>query len=224
VVLDDSPPELQIEQDPRYRLISTEENIGISAGRNRLLSQVSTKVVALFDDDFIVGPEAQLGVLAELVLNGHCDLVAGAVRETSGFWNGGWIYTQAGSVLKKRHAAHSLTVCEIQGKRVELFRVDQVNNAFVARTEFVRSIGWDDALKLREHDDFALRAASLGVVAYTPQAIVDHRPSDPPGYREIREDSGRYHEHFLRKWNLSGVEKEQEWATHSATVPRPVVI
>lgn len=225
VVLDDGPREQQVPDDSRYRLLRTEENIGLSEGRNRLVDAIRTPLVALFDDDFQAGPESRLDLLAELVRSDRCDLIGAAIREAEGFWNGGWVYRWGeGRKLYKLHAAYRREIAHVDGEQVELYFVDQVNNAFVARTDFVRSVRWDPRLKLREHDDFALRSSQAGRIAYTPRAVIDHVPYDPPGYRKFRTDTDQYRAYFLSKWNVTGVVKEAEWGHHSRTIPHPRVL
>lgn len=224
VVLDDGPPHVQVPTSRYYRLIRTEEDIGLSEGRNRLVDAVDTPLVALFDDDFRTGPWSRLDVLAAAVRSGHCDVIGAAIREAEGFWNGGWVYRRDGRALHKLHGARSRRPVVVDGAEVELYSVDQVNNAFVASTEFLRRVRWDPQLKLREHDDFALRSSVLGRIAYTPSGIVDHVPLDPPGYKEIRNDTHRYHAYFLAKWNIDAVIKETEWARHSPDPPRPKIL
>lgn len=221
IVLDDSPEPDRVRPDERFTLLVTEHNIGVSEGRNRLCDAVETPLVAVFDDDCLVGPEARLDLLANIVRGGACDLVAGSIREREGYWNGGWVYQRRGTVLEKQHRAHCMTELTIDTDRVELYRVDQVNNAFVARADFVRNVRWDPHLKLREHDDFALRSSAAGEICYTPQATIDHHPHRPDAYDRYRSDTGQYSRHFLEKWGLTTVRKEPEWFVHSPTVPRP---
>jgi GT2 family glycosyltransferase len=221
IVLDDGPADVRVPRDSRYQLIVTEEDIGLSEGRNRLIDAVQTSLLLLIDDDFVVGPEARIDILAAIVQSGECDLVAPAIRETEGFWNGGWIYRNERGRLYKFHAAHSRRKVPTSIGLAPLYLHDQVNNAFVARTEFVRRVRWDPRLKLREHDDFALRASSIGVIGYTPVAVVDHAPHDPPDYSEIRNDTSRFYDLFLKKWGLTEVVKESEWWQHSPTPPHP---
>jgi GT2 family glycosyltransferase len=134
IVLDDSPADVRVSQDSRYQLIVAEKDIGLSEGRNRLVDAVQTTLLLLIDDDFVVGPEARIDILAEIVRSGACDLVAPAVRETEGFWNGGWIYKKECGRLHKFHAAHSRRQVPTSIGMAPLYLHDQVNNAFVART------------------------------------------------------------------------------------------
>lgn len=223
LVLDDGGPEHRVPPDARYRLLLAEEGIGLSEGRNRLVAATRTPLVAVFDDDIQVGPDARLDLLAAVVRRGACDLAAAAVREPAGCWQGGWLVERVDRELRKRHAAHRAELVDLPGGTTELYFVDQVNNTFVARTDFVRAVGWDPALRLREHDDFALRSSAAGRIAFAPDAVVDHAPERPDGYRAAREDTQRFHARFLAKWDLDRVVKQPGWDVHSPVVPRPPV-
>lgn len=223
IVLDDSPCVGLIPRDDRYRLIVTEPDVGLSEGRNRLVAAARTPVVALFDDDFVPGAEARIDLLAAVVRQGASELVAGAIQEAEGFWNGGWIFSIEGSVLHKEHAAYRSDCLLLGGETVDLYFVDQVNNALVADREFLLAVGWDPVLKLREHDDFALRSTRLGRIAYSPSSVIGHVPWDSSEYAAKRDDTAPFHDYFLSKWGLTRVEKDAEWSRHSSTIPRPRV-
>lgn len=223
LVLDDSPAGQSVAADDRYRLIPSEPHIGLSAGRNRLIAATTTPLVAVFDDDFIAGPELRLDVLAEIIRLGVCDLVAPAVREDAGYWNGGWCYRGSPPSLSKVQRARSVEVVPVDGGSVSVYGFDQVNNAFVARTAFLDSVRWDERLHLKEHDDFALRSSRLGRIGYTPDATVEHRSVDPDSYRRHREDTARYEEVFRQTWGITSIQKDDEWYRHVTEPPRPQV-
>ena len=55
-----------------------EPDVGLSAGRNALLSRVQTPYFLLLDDDFEFTAETKIEKLASVVARGEADLVAGA--------------------------------------------------------------------------------------------------------------------------------------------------
>ena len=67
-----------------------------------------------------------------------------------------------------------------------------VLNFFAARTEVLKAIKWDDALKVCEHEDFFWRARAAGVaVGYCPRAVALHkRDHGGSRYREFRNRIG----------------------------------
>lgn len=82
-VLDDGQPELRFskrcpeESAMVDRLIETEYDIGLSAGRNRLLDSGTTPIVVLTDDDHQVTERTQLPLLVQkLVRSPDLDLLA----------------------------------------------------------------------------------------------------------------------------------------------------
>lgn len=81
-VLDDGKPELRFsltcpdEAAMVDRLIETEYDIGLSAGRNRLVEAAQTRMVVFSDDDHVVGPQTRLDDLVRKFESSRIDLLA----------------------------------------------------------------------------------------------------------------------------------------------------
>ncbi len=81
-VLDDGKPELRFsltcpdEAAMVDRLIETEYDIGLSAGRNRLVKAAQTRMVIFSDDDHVVGPQTRLNDLVRKFESSRLDLLA----------------------------------------------------------------------------------------------------------------------------------------------------
>ena len=81
-VLDDGKPDLRFSQvcpDEATlvdRLIETEYDIGLSAGRNRLVEAAQTRMVIFSDDDHVVGPQTRLNDLVRKFESSRLDLLA----------------------------------------------------------------------------------------------------------------------------------------------------
>ena len=71
----------------------------------------------------------------------------------------------------------------------DYFVCDIVHNFFVARTDDVRAVGgWDEDLKLDEHEEFFLRVMQRGFgVAYIPDVTVRHWCARSEHYRKYRD-------------------------------------
>jgi hypothetical protein len=81
-VLDDGRPDLRFshtcpdEAAMVDRLIETEYDIGLSAGRNRLVEAAQTRMVIFSDDDHVVGPQTRLIDLVGKFESSRLDLLA----------------------------------------------------------------------------------------------------------------------------------------------------
>ena len=70
----------------------------------------------------------------------------------------------------------------------DYFVCDIVHNLFVAKTHDVRALGgWDEDLKLNEHEEFFLRVMQQGLgVAYFPNVTVRHWCARSEHYSKYR--------------------------------------
>lgn len=89
-------------------------------------------------------------------------------------------------------------------------QTDMISNFFVAKTETLKSLRWDDALKLNEAEDFYLRAGVARLkVKYCPvvKAMHDGQCTVAPGhdheeYKLKRERGLHFSEAFFTKHNI----------------------
>ncbi|MEL6898210.1 MAG: glycosyltransferase, partial [Planctomycetota bacterium] len=181
-VLDDGKPELRFatncpaEAGMVDELIETEYDIGLSAGRNRLLDFGESPIVVFTDDDHLVTQRTRLPELIEK-LNGHCDIDLLAALSNNDERprmlrsNGSRLRIHRGYLRKQR----SIRWCHYVG------------NCFVAYRDILQAIRWDEALKVEEHWDFFWRCKLAGVnVAVHVQHSFKHEHVDLPGYQRHR--------------------------------------
>jgi glycosyltransferase involved in cell wall biosynthesis len=156
---------------------------GLSAGRNHLISQVSTPLVMVLDDDTVFGEMTRVEYALD-VLNrfSSINLVAGWY-EPEIFY--GSLVVEDGRLIRDLH------ICRKIVDTCPLF--DFVANMFIAKTESVASVLWDPELKIQEHMDFFWRARGNMNVTYLPyfRAQNTHAREDTD-YESFR---GRF-EHF----------------------------
>ncbi len=184
-VLDDGRPDKRLsacypaDAQRVNQLIETEFDIGISAGRNRLLETVETPYFLLIDDDHVVVERSDLiGLMQKLRGCGAtCDLLAAHEGRHRCF-----AVEEDTRVLRARNHFH---------RHVDdLYFCDLVPNTFVAKTAVVRDIGWDESLKVREHWEFFYRAWMEGLkVAMTRTHRFDHKHVHNTNYNHLRSRS-----------------------------------
>ena len=144
---------------------------GISAGRNAGLAAVGTRYMLCLDDDFIFYRHTRLDlVLREMERNPAIDIMAGEV-----------VYLPLRIVHDYTHVPLFPTRREplyppgklIGGHPVRL----KVPNFYIARTERIQLVGWDDKLKRMDHADFFTRAVGVLTSVQNPSFKVLHHPT-----------------------------------------------
>lgn len=142
---------------------------GLSYGRNYLVDRVTTPYCVLLDDDLEFTSGTKLEILLDIVKQRGFDLAAGEgnllVRGKPGYANMELVdrnlTVEPGAAPRAYH--NGLPV------------YDMVNNFFLARTDSLRDIRWDDRFKIYgEHNDFFLRYSAKYRVTYTDKVVINH--------------------------------------------------
>eukprot|EP01105_Mastigella_eilhardi_P024297 TRINITY_DN6319_c0_g1_i1.p2 TRINITY_DN6319_c0_g1~~TRINITY_DN6319_c0_g1_i1.p2 ORF type:complete len:297 (-),score=100.41 TRINITY_DN6319_c0_g1_i1:60-836(-) len=177
---------------------------GLSACRNFLVDRVQTPYFVLLDDDFVLELGATEVERLVQVMRAHpeLDIVAGGLRTDEVAF-----YDYAGKIGVEGDA---IRMREGDDGPVEGFpqcrKVDVTANFFAARTDRIRTVRWDDELKLGEHQDFFLRAKWAGLhVATCRDVVVYHKQvhADPQTkYKRMRMREFQFLRRMLAKHNL----------------------
>jgi GT2 family glycosyltransferase len=153
---------------------------GVCVGRNTLMGYVTTDYVLVGDDDFYYDAEARVNSMREFLdVHTEYDLIGGRVREHGIVKN----YQGTMEKLSTHFQSYPINADTAEYKRDErsglrYCSADLTFNYFVARTEKVRAVPWDDEIKVAyEHFSwfYDFKCAG-GKVAFTPDAIVVHKP------------------------------------------------
>ena len=176
-------------------------DIGLSAGRNAMLRRVDTPYFLLLEDDMEFSADTRVDLLARLVATGEVDLAAGDlvrcknkllfVRRKPQHYNG----------LFDLQDGHLRLVEGNRGGGMTYQLCDIVPNFFVARTEQIQAVGgWDEELKLHEHEELFFRAGQSGLrIAFCPDVRVNHWQAR----------TRRYSQYRLRDYGALAAEKMQ---------------
>lgn len=197
-VLDDGKPELRFskhcpdEADLVDRLVETEFDIGLSAGRNRLLDLGHSPVVVFTDDDHLVTENTRLSKLVEK-LDRFTDL--DLLSAMSNDEEGPRMLASRDRVMRIFSGAYRW--------HDKIARCDYVGNCFVAYRDILQAIRWDEELKVEEHWDFFWRAKLAGMrVGVATDHAFKHVHVDPPEYFRRRPE---FLDLGLKKHNLEKV-------------------
>lgn len=177
---------------------------GVCVARNRLVNLVDTDYVLVGDDDFYYTPSARLEQMkAFLDARTEFDLIGGRVSVQ------GVTKNYQGMIDLLPDHIRVMPLDPEAGERDEVSGLrfapaDLTFNYFLARTEVVRRVPWDEQIKVAyEHLSWFIDLKLAGgKVAYTPDAVVVHKPDfvDPQQseeysvFRHRREDKARFFE------------------------------
>ncbi len=195
-------------------------DVGLSTGRNALLSRIRTKYFVLCDDDFIFDERTQLENFQKILQETDIELVGGFFHDITETGEFAKTHLYAGDLVLDSSRNLHMVVLNPNGRFI---RCDIVPNFFMADTEAVRrkTGGWDPRLKVEEHTDFFWRAKQAGLkVAFTPYVSVNHtvaRDDNYLFYRHIRKD--KYHRLFFKKFGLKSFTDTWETITWQEIQP-----
>ncbi len=188
MIADDSSKPLELEDD-NVHIIQMSFNSGLSKGLNLALAEVKTPFLMRMDDDELLTRRSDIaGELRFLLTNQSIDIVGipciDALRIRS---------------LKRRIRTYSqfsmkeapLPLKVPRGTRIDANHVvlGKVPNIFLARTESIFKVGWDDNIRMIDHHDFFFRAAGVLVSTISLTSIVFHNHNFfSPKYNSYRSD------------------------------------
>lgn len=205
----------------------TEENIGLSKGRNILVDNVKTKYFLLCDDDFIFYKKTDIVYAKQIIEKHNYDILGGlclhAFRINYGSKNEK-IELFMRSLQKLTHYYRKVgyrgKIIQTQKNKIEIkikkmnycskktYDTDICENFFLANTDKVRSVKWYDKLKLNEHEDFFIRAKKQGLkIGVTTGVKIYHYPEVNNTFKRHREMD--YYKYVLENNELEELKIER---------------
>lgn len=191
IIADDSEKPLRLEDSP-LTVVRLPFNSGLSFGLNRALKKVETPFTMRLDDDTLLTPFSNIhGQLRFLKEHPEVDLIAvqplTAPKLTP-------VKITAKSYLRfdMRNAPKKLIIPHRTKLDDNRYVMGKVPNLFLARTDKFKSVGYDDNIRMIDHNEFFVRAAGNIVSAMDVSAFVFHyhNPFDMK-YKPYREDYKR---------------------------------
>lgn len=199
VIADDSSKPLDL-QGESLQVLHLPFNSGLSYGLNCALEKVKTPYVMRMDDDELLTVKTQLGAQVGF-LNHHPEIdIVGFCTLTS-------IRCENPDKAVSRFTSFSMKgtpkplliphMTQIDGNH---FVMGKIPNLYVARTEKLRSIGWDENLRIMDHQDFFWRAAGnlVTVIALGTAVFHYHNPFQRY-YQKYRQDVEEDKEYIVKK-------------------------
>ncbi|MEE4243751.1 MAG: glycosyltransferase family 2 protein, partial [Desulfopila sp.] len=189
IVVDDSLEPTRIDG---VKTIVMPYDSGVSAGRNAGVREVKTPYLLMLDDDYVFYRKTGL-IQAMEIIHAESDIdILGGARIDLPFYR---IVDHGQSVLFPTMRTSVLPVGSTVGG---LPVYDKVAQFFIARTERIRQVMWDEELKRIDHADFFTRAKGRLVTVYFAGLRCLHAQSRfDENYLSKRLDTGDYS--YLRK-------------------------
>jgi hypothetical protein len=196
LVVDDSkcPQPVQV---PGVKVVTMPYDIGLSAGRNKLVHEVVSDRLVMLDDDFVFTAATKLEVLSEIMDTfSDIDIVGGHVHNVPRHE-----FVFHGTIADNAKGRLMLLRKQVLERRPGLDVVEVIPNFFMARTERLRLVPWDPELKLSEHLDFFIRARGVLKVGICDDVAITHDHGSPsPVYRRMRGRSAQFQRVFEHKY------------------------
>jgi len=183
---------------------------GLTAKRNAAVRLVETPYVLMGSDDFDFStPDARKGIIDMMLaaeLHPEIDVIVGSYKERPYH---GFLEYVPGKYIKE----HRLDVNKqlpIIDNSFKLWKIDIGPNYFLARTEVLKEIPWDETIRPigGEHADFYLDLKEADkLVVYIPFVNINEQPRDRskehPNYREFRARCWDGHALMKKKRNIT---------------------
>jgi hypothetical protein len=193
IVGDDSKQLSQkIKDFPDIEYLRLPYDIGVCAGRNRLVESVRTKYTLLLEDDFIFSKETRIIHLLEVIEKGF-DLVGGIAgkRSLAG------VMSVENGVLATKTGNHGL----FEG--YPLF--DMIHNFFLAKTSVLKAHPWNEARKIGEHEEWFFTNKGSMKITEVPNVTVEHIRQRPADYQLFRQRAYQCFADFMREQKLVAI-------------------
>jgi hypothetical protein len=167
---------------------------GLSAGRNFLIEKVNTPYVLLLDDDQYACDLTDMQEWYRIFTENNFDILGSTVQDYRGHTRSFY-----GDIILENRKMELKLKKPISNE--EFMLCDIVPNCFLARTEVLSKIKWDNQLKLAEHLDFFLRAWKQNFkIGCTPKITVMDGHKRSALYDSFRMRAQKFRAESLRKW------------------------
>lgn len=200
IVADDSRQPLELEGDG-LTVIQLPFNSGLSRGLNAALAQVETPFVMRMDDDELLCPLSVIHRhLKFLEDHPQVDLVGVLPRNIP--FGGNWReQKKAYFGQSMAHSPRPLIIPHLTWIDERHVVLGKVPNIFLARTGKYRALGYDDHIRMIDHQEFFFRAAGNLVSVLDVESCVLHRHNQFHAYyQKFREDVDADRLYISRKY------------------------
>ena len=181
IVIDDSENSLTHKFSNNLSYIHSEFDIGTAKGRNIALDMVETEYFFLLDDDYEFTRNTKIERMVKCLDHTQFDLVGGIVLDQ------GYKPSYYGGIFQLKRGEFVLQLNKNRGVEQGFPRYDILQNFFLARTNIIKSLRWDDTLRLADHEDFFIRCKMAGLkITQDSSVYISHYPERSDRYAMFR--------------------------------------
>lgn len=204
VIADDSkkPLEIKAKENPPH-IIHMPFNSGLSKGLNLALGEVKTEYLMRMDDDELLTPLSKVHEELNFLINHREVDLVGFVPLTAGKCTPVQKIAKTYDEFDMKNAYKPLKIPHLTKIDDNHIVYGKVPNIFLARTEKIKQIGWDDNIRMIDHHEFFTRAAGNIVSVLNPNTAVFHihNPFDNY-YNKFRSDFRDDYYYIKGKMNI----------------------
>lgn len=174
IVSDDSEMQLEVNEE-NIEIIHLPFNSGVSLGLNKALEKVKTPFVVKLDDDELLTRKTKIGDQLHFLLDHpEIDIVSFCPLTAIKCKNADRAMEEEYTRFTMQEAPRKLLVPH--GTKIDDTHVVMAKtpNSYLARTDSIRKIGWDDNIRMIDHHEFFYRAAGILVAAVAKGTVVFH--------------------------------------------------
>ena len=200
IIVNDGDKPIEYNSD-NIHCINTDFNIGVSAGRNLAVQHVNTSYLVLMDDDHECTQKTDIAEFCRVQQVTDADIVIGNVPGEKF----GEFVVNGDTVKRKPTQLNNEGYCQVHCG----------SNLFLAKTQVIADLQWDEDLKMLEHWDFFYRAMQAGLkVYYTDRVQIKHhkdKDNNPYIYRKHKTHNSRPSRQIW--FNKHGIKHNMFWKT-----------
>jgi hypothetical protein len=196
IVLADDSPEPMAPPDDRTTVLGLPFNSGVAVGRNAAIAAATTPYVMVADDDVVMTAGTDLaGAVRFLEENPDADALCATLIELPRWYT--WPYGDERELFPG-HLPPKRPFGEQLGGLPVVMKGPQV---YIARTDRLREVPYDENIRMVDHRDFFTSASGRLVFVSSPQLVAFHaRTPFNAKYVSYREDVNADLSYLARKW------------------------
>lgn len=199
IIADDSRQPLQLE-GPGLTVVHLPFNSGLSRGLNQAIAQVDTPFTIRMDDDELLTPYTNFhGQLEFLMNHPEADLVGVLPRNIPGPYSR---QKAATHYINSPMSARPLRIPHLTRLDPHHIVLGKAPNIFIVRTDAFRALGYDDNIRMIDHQEFFFRAAGRIVSVLDDSCYVLHEHNRfNRAYQQFRSDVDGDRRYIAQKYS-----------------------